>query len=260
MSSRTEVTNESAGTYTFPLPYSGSLAPGASAILTTDEATTITNLGGATAIGSALRLEILDPATTATSHAALPINLPTATISTNPTSKAYVDAAISAGSVTLAGDVTGPSGTNIVAKINGTTVAGATNSSHGGAGNAAKALLLDAGGLADGTNLANISSGGTSHQVLHGGGGNYGPLAAGDIPVANFRLLNNLAGHNGAGAVTATGAKVGDAIIDVNCTNAGTNAGRSSFEALVTVNDQIQQSSAVNLSAATFDFLLIALS
>lgn len=62
-------------------------------------------------------------------------------------------------------------------------------------------------------------------------------------------------GHNGAGAVTATGATVGDQVIAIN--NITDHAlANSSFEPVVTVNDQIQQTSASDLSAKTLTILL----
>jgi hypothetical protein len=61
------------------------------------------------------------------------------------------------------------------------------------------------------------------------------------------------AGRNGAGAVTATGAKVGDKVVAVvNLTDAA--SGASAFESVVTVADQIQQSSASNLTSKTYVF------
>lgn len=58
-------------------------------------------------------------------------------------------------------------------------------------------------------------------------------------------------GKNGAGACTLTGAKVGARVMGVvNLSTPGDAA--SSFEGVITVADQIQQSSASNLSAAVF--------
>lgn len=81
-------------------------------------------------------------------------------------------------------------------------------------------------------------------------------VTIGKLAPAAFRLLH-FTGHNLAGACTATGAKVGDVVLAVN-TTAGTLAGRGSFEATITVADQIQQSAAVDLSAAQYDLLLLA--
>ncbi len=69
------------------------------------------------------------------------------------------------------------------------------------------------------------------------------------VKVATF------AGHNGAGACTLTGAVAGDVVIGVaGLTDMGIADG--SFEAAITVNDQIQQSSGVDLSLKNFIALL----
>lgn len=58
-------------------------------------------------------------------------------------------------------------------------------------------------------------------------------------------------GKNGTGACTATGARVGDKVIGmVNLTDATDD--KANFELAITVVDQIQQSSASNLSAKKF--------
>jgi len=63
-------------------------------------------------------------------------------------------------------------------------------------------------------------------------------------------------GRNGAGAITATGAVVGDKVIGVAGMTAGAlGAATASFEATITVVDQVQQSSASNLSAN--DYLVV---
>jgi hypothetical protein len=107
---------------------------------------------------------------------------------------------------------------------------------------------------------------GTAHQVLHGGAApGFTALGAGDLPLGCFRLIKNMAGHNGAGACTATGVKVGDKVMVVSFAKvptaaAATQAGLTAFEATVTVNDQIQQTGAANLSSEAFDVLVLALS
>ena len=61
------------------------------------------------------------------------------------------------------------------------------------------------------------------------------------------------AGRNGAGAVTATGAKVGDKVVTAfNHTDGTSDAAK--FQAVVTVADQIQQTDAGDLSTKTFLF------
>lgn len=63
-------------------------------------------------------------------------------------------------------------------------------------------------------------------------------------------------GKNGSGAVTATGAAVGDTVLGVAGLTAGAlGAADASFEGEITVVNQIQQSSASNLSAN--DYLVV---
>ena len=66
-------------------------------------------------------------------------------------------------------------------------------------------------------------------------------------------------GRSGAGAVTATGAIVGDKVLYVTGLTEGAlgDAG-ASFEATITVVNQIQQSSASNLSANNYLAVLLA--
>jgi hypothetical protein len=70
--------------------------------------------------------------------------------------------------------------------------------------------------------------------------------------------LNGLVftGAAAAGACTLTGAKVGDKVVSlVNLTDATND--KANFEATITVADQIQQSSASNLSAKKFAVMLV---
>lgn len=63
-------------------------------------------------------------------------------------------------------------------------------------------------------------------------------------------------GRNGAGACTLTGAKIGDKVIaNINLTDA--DSGRASFETTITVADQIQQSSASDLSTKKYEVMLL---
>jgi hypothetical protein len=62
-------------------------------------------------------------------------------------------------------------------------------------------------------------------------------------------------GLNGAGAITVAGAKIGDIVTSVNLTTPATTAANA-FEAVVSVDGQVQQSSASNLSGLTYAFLL----
>jgi hypothetical protein len=66
-------------------------------------------------------------------------------------------------------------------------------------------------------------------------------------------------GKNGAGACTATGAVIGDLVLAVfGITGDALGAAGASFETAITVVDQIQQSSASNLSANDYVALLLA--
>lgn len=66
-------------------------------------------------------------------------------------------------------------------------------------------------------------------------------------------------GKNGAGACTATGAVVGDVVLAVfGITGGALGAAGASFEATITVVNQVQQSSASNLSANDYVALLLA--
>ncbi len=88
-----------------------------------------------------------------------------------------------------------------------------------------------------------------------------GAVALTKINVTGIKCLA-AAGKNGAGAITLTGAAVGDRLLAVfGAPTAGgaleAKAPGTDFEAAVTVADQIQQSSASNLSANTYIFILI---
>lgn len=67
-----------------------------------------------------------------------------------------------------------------------------------------------------------------------------------------------MTGRNGAGACTLTGAKVGDTVVGVADLAGGSVSAAASFEGTVSVQDQLQQSSASNLSATKFHVLLVA--
>lgn len=70
--------------------------------------------------------------------------------------------------------------------------------------------------------------------------------------------LISFTGSNGAGACTATGAAVGDKVIAVaGLTTGSLGDADASFEDVVTVADQIQQTSVSNLSASEYLALLI---
>jgi hypothetical protein len=63
-------------------------------------------------------------------------------------------------------------------------------------------------------------------------------------------------GRNGVGALTLTGAKVGDTVVNVSRLSATIADGAALFESVITVADQIQQSSATDLSAVFFNFIV----
>jgi ABC-type uncharacterized transport system ATPase component len=68
----------------------------------------------------------------------------------------------------------------------------------------------------------------------------------------------SFAGRNGAGACTMTGVKAGDVVLTVTGTVAADVGDKASlFETTITVNDQIQQSSATDLSTKVFMALIL---
>jgi hypothetical protein len=68
-------------------------------------------------------------------------------------------------------------------------------------------------------------------------------------------LKQFVAGNNGAGAVTVTGTIVGD-VVELVCNITDGTDVTSSFEATVTVANQVQQTSASNLSAKNLLFFV----
>jgi hypothetical protein len=77
------------------------------------------------------------------------------------------------------------------------------------------------------------------------------------VVTAGLKLLS-FDGRSGAGAITLTGAAVGDYVIMVTGLTEGALGNAStSFEGAITVINQIQQSSASNLSANNYLALLI---
>jgi hypothetical protein len=77
-------------------------------------------------------------------------------------------------------------------------------------------------------------------------------LSAGSLRFLAF------AGHNGAGACTATGAKVGDTVVGVIDLAGGSVSAAASFESTITVINQIQQSSVSDLSALKYALIVVA--
>lgn len=84
-----------------------------------------------------------------------------------------------------------------------------------------------------------------------------GQDGAGNLLIAATALrYKGFTGHNGAGAATLTGAKVGDIVVGVVKAD-GTDSA-ASFETTITIAGQIQQSSASDFSAVKFGVVLIA--
>jgi hypothetical protein len=80
---------------------------------------------------------------------------------------------------------------------------------------------------------------------------------------SSFRTAKNVGGHNGPGACSANGLKVGDVVLSVTFAKvptaaAGTQAGLTEFEGVISVANQIQQTGVANLSAEAFDVLVLA--
>lgn len=75
--------------------------------------------------------------------------------------------------------------------------------------------------------------------------------------IANVELIA-FAGHNGAGACTATGLKVNDVILSVTGVVAADVGDQSAnFETVVTIADQIQQTAAGNLNTKVYMALVL---
>jgi hypothetical protein len=84
-------------------------------------------------------------------------------------------------------------------------------------------------------------------------------LTADDLAAVITKMdIISFAGHNGAGVCTMTGVKVGDVVLSVTGQVAADVGDKSSlFEAAITVNDQIQQSSATDLSTKVYMALIL---
>lgn len=76
------------------------------------------------------------------------------------------------------------------------------------------------------------------------------------LALAAILLCTVTTGVAAAGPVTVTGTKVGDKVVGVANLTAPADA-KASFEATVTVADQIQQSSASDLSGVVFQFIVV---
>lgn len=76
------------------------------------------------------------------------------------------------------------------------------------------------------------------------------------IDPTNFKQIGPANARNGAGAVAAVGASIGDKVLmAVNLTDL--SDATANFESTITVNNQIQQSSATDLSTKKHMFLIL---
>jgi hypothetical protein len=194
--------------------------------------------------------------------------------------KSYVDSALVTPGQAAGGDLGGTYPNPAVAKIGGTTVSGAATATNGGAGNATKALLLDAAGKAagrvletDGAKLDGIAAGATN-TPLDGTAGDIAPLGPAKVAGAVGKAAD--AGHvhqldkaalrvayfagvdasGGASHVVIGALKLGDQVIEIFNITDGAN-GAASFESTVTVAGQLQQP-ATDLRAKNFKALFVA--
>jgi hypothetical protein len=74
------------------------------------------------------------------------------------------------------------------------------------------------------------------------------------MSINRLKMLS-FTGRSGAGACTLTGAAVGD-VVQALTGISTVGSAAASFESIITVNNQIQQTSASNLSAITYMALL----
>lgn len=69
-------------------------------------------------------------------------------------------------------------------------------------------------------------------------------------------LVASVLGHNGAGAISVPGAKIGDIVLNVRTDQGTVDSGNGVCEGTVSVNNEVQQISASNLSSITINFML----
>lgn len=107
---------------------------------------------------------------------------------------------------------------------------------------------------------AKIGSGAVTEAKIGSGAVTAAKVGASAVTAAKIAdaamKLSAFTGKNGAGACTLAGAKVGDVVAGVVCITDG-NDQSTSFEAAITVADQIQQSAVGDLSAKKYSVLLI---
>ncbi len=137
----------------------------------------------------------------------------------------------------------GPTGAGTVTNVTGTAPV------HVVDGNTAPTVSLDALGVT----AAKLATAAVTTPKLATGSVTAIKLAAG-IGFFGFIL-----GRNGTGAVTFTGAKVGDTVFSIGILSAGPGQNRDAaamFESTITVADQIQQSENTDQSAVGFMIIL----
>lgn len=74
---------------------------------------------------------------------------------------------------------------------------------------------------------------------------------------ACFPFSGSFTGANGAGAITLTGAKVGDVVLNVSTGASNSNGYVGSFEQTISVANQIQQIAPDDLTGSTFRVFLL---
>lgn len=98
----------------------------------------------------------------------------------------------------------------------------------------------------------------TSAETITGTDSERAITPAGLAAVTAKLDIISFSGRDGAGACTMTGVKAGDVVLSVTGTAAADVGDKSSlFESTITVNDQIQQSSATDLSSKVFMALIL---
>ncbi len=108
-------------------------------------------------------------------------------------------------------------------------------------------------GLAIGTDVLGTGAGAVGSTSLAANAVTAAALATAALRMRSF------AGHNGTGACTCVGLKVGDTVTSLlDVASPPFADAHASFEATITVNDQIQQTSASDLSTHVYLILVVA--
>lgn len=121
--------------------------------------------------------------------------------------------------------------------------------------------------LANGTDQAEGDIQGVTAGTGLTGGGTTGTVTLGlasngvtgpSLSASAMRFLK-FAGNNGAGACPCTGLKVGDTVIGiVDASGGGGSTSAASFQSTITVQNEIQQTDAADLSGSVFVALVVA--